>query len=46
MTDSQSIVDDPEIDLICELIGGIEEAKSLTLRAFEKGNLWLPPTRH
>ena len=36
-TDSQSIVDDPEIDLICELIGGIEEAKSLTLRAFEKG---------
>ena len=36
-TDSQSIVDDPGIDLICELIGGIEEAKSLTLRAFEKG---------
>ena len=35
-TDSQSIVDDPEIDLICELIGGIEEAMSLTLRAFEK----------
>ncbi|MEC8243751.1 MAG: homoserine dehydrogenase, partial [Verrucomicrobiota bacterium] len=26
-TDSQSVVDDPEIDLICELIGGIEEAK-------------------
>ena len=26
-TNSQSIVDDPDIDLICELIGGIEEAK-------------------
>ena len=36
-TDSLSIVDDPEIDLICELIGGIEEAKNLTLHAFEKG---------
>ena len=36
-TNSQSIVDDPEIDLICELIGGIKEAKDLTLRAFEKG---------
>ena len=35
--DSLSIVEDPEIDLICELIGGIEEAKNLTLRAFEKG---------
>ena len=36
-TDSASIVDDPEIDLICELIGGIDEAKSLTLRAFAQG---------
>ena len=36
-TDSQSIVDDPDIDLICELIGGIEEAKNLTLRAFRNG---------
>ena len=35
--DSLSIVEDPEIDLICELIGGIEEAKNLTLRAFENG---------
>ena len=30
-TDSQSIVEDPNIDLICELIGGIEEAQNLTL---------------
>lgn len=36
-TDSQSIVDDPEIDLICELIGGVEEARLLTLRAFANG---------
>ena len=36
-TDSRSIVDDPGIDLICELIGGIEEAKNLTLRAFLNG---------
>lgn len=36
-TDSASIVDDPEIDLICELIGGVEEAKELTLRAFAQG---------
>ena len=35
--DSLSIVDDPAIDLICELIGGIEEAKALTLRAFANG---------
>ncbi len=35
--DSLSIVDDPEIDLICELIGGIEEARNLTLRAFANG---------
>ena len=36
-TDSLSIVDDPEIDLVCELIGGIEEARKLTLRAFGNG---------
>jgi homoserine dehydrogenase len=35
--DSFSIVDDLEVDLICELIGGIEEAKNLTLRAFANG---------
>ena len=35
--DSSSIVDDPDIDIICELIGGVEEARELTLRAFEQG---------
>jgi len=36
-TDSESIVDDPGIDLVCELMGGVEEAKELTLRAFAQG---------
>ena len=36
-TDSLDIVNDPGIDIVCELIGGIEEAKALTLRAFAKG---------
>ena len=36
-TDSYSIVDDPEIDIICELIGGVEEARKLTLQAFQNG---------
>ena len=33
-TNSLSIVEDPDIDIICELIGGIEEARELTLLAF------------
>jgi homoserine dehydrogenase len=36
-TDGVSIVDDPEIDVVCELIGGIEPAKSLLLRALANG---------
>ncbi len=36
-TDSMSIVTDPEIDLVVELIGGIEAAKELTLEAFKNG---------
>ncbi len=36
-TDSASIVNDPEIDLICELIGGVKEAKELTMQAFAQG---------
>ena len=35
-TDSFSIVDDPEIDLICELIGGVEEAKEAYTSGFQK----------
>ena len=36
-TDSAGIVDDPEIDLICELIGGWKKQEELTLRAFALG---------
>ena len=32
-----SIVDDPDVDIVCELIGGIEPARSLILRAFASG---------
>ncbi len=32
-TDGASIVDDPDIDIVCELLGGIEPARSLILRA-------------
>lgn len=34
-TDAGTVVDDPEIDIVCELIGGIEPARSLVLRAFD-----------
>ena len=36
-SDSQSIVDDPEIDVVCELMGGVDLARELTLRAFANG---------
>jgi len=36
-TDSHSIVTDPSIDIVVELIGGIEAARALTLEAFENG---------
>ena len=35
--DGASVVDDPEIEVVCELIGGIEPAKSLLLRALGNG---------
>ena len=35
--DGVSIVDDPDVDIVCELLGGIEPARSLILRAFERG---------
>jgi len=31
------VVDDPAIDIVCELIGGVEPARSLILRAFHNG---------
>ena len=36
-TDARAVVDDPEIDVIVEVIGGIEPARALMLRAFELG---------
>ena len=34
---AESLVEHPEIDIICELIGGIEPARSLILRAIAAG---------
>lgn len=36
-SDPYEVVDDPEIDIIVELIGGEEPARSLTFRAIESG---------
>ncbi len=36
-TDAAAVVEDPGIDLVCELIGGIEPARSLIMRAFAHG---------
>jgi homoserine dehydrogenase len=35
--DGASIVDDPDVDIVCELLGGIEPARSLVLGAFDHG---------
>ncbi len=36
-TDIEEIIEDPEISIVCELIGGIEPAKSYVLKALQKG---------
>jgi homoserine dehydrogenase len=36
-TDVDTVIDDPEVDIVVELIGGYEAAKSLILRAIENG---------
>lgn len=36
-TNLESVVDHPEVDILCELMGGTQEAKTLTLRAFRQG---------
>jgi homoserine dehydrogenase len=36
-TDALSVIDDPEIDVIVELIGGIKVAKQFVLRALQNG---------
>ena len=35
--DPFAVVDDPEIDIVCELMGGTDCAKKLTLHALKKG---------
>ena len=36
-TDADEVVDDPEVDLVVEVIGGIEPARELILRALGDG---------
>lgn len=36
-TDVMQVIDDPEIDVVVELIGGLEKAKEIILTAMEKG---------
>ena len=36
-TDGVSVVTDPDVDVVCELIGGLEPARSLLLEAFAAG---------
>ena len=36
-TDAMEIIDDPEIDVVVELMGGLEEAKTYILKAMERG---------
>jgi len=38
-TDLASIVDDPSIDIVCELIGGVTTARTLTTRALKSGKI-------
>lgn len=36
-TDWRALIDDPEVQIVVELMGGTEEARQLVLRAIEKG---------
>ncbi len=36
-TDPSALIDDPDVDLVIELIGGVEPARSLLMRALELG---------
>ncbi len=36
-TDPQAVVDDPSVDIVVEVMGGLEPARSLILRAIEAG---------
>lgn len=45
-TDCQSIVDDPEIDVVLELIGGDSQAFDLTIAAIESGKHVITANKH
>ena len=36
VTDPMAVIEDPEIDIVCELIGGVEPAARLVLAAFDR----------
>lgn len=38
-TDPSRVVDNPEIDIVCELMGGTDEALDLTRRALQQGKI-------
>ena len=44
-TDTHSIVTDPEVDIVVELMGGVEPARSLSLRRSPRRNPSSPATR-
>ncbi|MEX0754373.1 MAG: homoserine dehydrogenase [Actinomycetota bacterium] len=35
--DPQAVIDDPDVDVVCELLGGVEPARELLLSALEAG---------
>jgi homoserine dehydrogenase len=34
--DPGEVIDDPDVDIVCELLGGVEPARTLILRAFDR----------
>ena len=36
VTDPMAVIDDPDVDIVCELIGGVEPAAQLVLAAFDR----------
>ena len=44
-TDAASVVTDPDVDVVVEVIGGIEPARSSSPRPWPTASRWSPPTR-
>ena len=45
-TDAQSVINDPEIDIVIEVMGGIDPARELILAAIKNGKSVLLPIKH